>query len=74
MDRMRDDAAQNPDTAPFGSPETKQISQIAQFRVERLDAFAWALRDCKFLIYDDTGDNDDYDSEFIFPRFHEETE
>ncbi|RSL59925.1 hypothetical protein CEP54_007011 [Fusarium duplospermum] len=73
MDRMRDDVTQNPDTTPFGPSEMEQISQIAQFRVERLDAFAWALRDCKFLIYDETGDNGDDDSEFNFLRYPKET-
>ncbi|KAJ4163144.1 hypothetical protein NW754_014567 [Fusarium falciforme] len=43
------------------------ISQIAQFRVERLDAFAWALRDYKFLIYDDTSDNGDNDMSYCWP-------
>ncbi|VUC27796.1 unnamed protein product [Clonostachys rosea] len=51
---MQNDVTIN--SAPFGPSEMEQVSKIAGFRVERSKAYVWALKDCKFLVYDDTDD------------------
>ncbi|CAH0050470.1 unnamed protein product [Clonostachys solani] len=54
---MENDVTRN--SAPFGPAEMEQVSKIAGFRVERSKAYVWALRDCKFLVYDDTDEASD---------------
>ncbi|CAH0031117.1 unnamed protein product [Clonostachys rhizophaga] len=55
---MENDVTRN--SAPFGPAEMEQVSKIAGFRVERSKAYVWALRDCKFLVYDDTDETPDF--------------
>lgn len=49
---------------PFGPSEMEQIPKIAKFQVQRVKAYSWALRDIKFLTYDDTNcQQNGYDSD-----------
>lgn len=53
-------------SAPFGNHDILNLahSSLSQFQIDRREAELWAVRDCKFLIFDDTPDPDrDYDSD-----------
>lgn len=53
-------------SAPFGNHDFLNLahSSLSQFQIDRREAELWAVRDCKFLIFDDTPDPDrDYDSD-----------
>ncbi|KAF7561815.1 hypothetical protein G7046_g2329 [Stylonectria norvegica] len=49
---MRNDLKKG--SAPLGVDEFKQTTSLARYQIDRPKAQLWAMRDCKFLIFDDT--------------------
>lgn len=59
---------------PLGRGDLAVASTLEKYQVSRLEAHLWAVRDCKFLIFDDTDskaygyDSDDEDDEAAMQR------
>lgn len=53
---MQDDTGEGIPT--FGPDDLEKVKELWKFRLNRAEAQTWAYRDIKFLVYDDTEDED----------------